>query len=43
MKAILLLTPPPEGYFMVRSRIGWQRITFKEPLKGPGASVSPDA
>jgi len=37
-KQPLLLTPPTEGYFMVRSGIGWQRITIKDPLKGPGAS-----
>jgi hypothetical protein len=34
----LLLTPPAEGYFMIRSGIGWQRITIKDPLKGPGTS-----
>jgi hypothetical protein len=34
----LLLAPPAEGYFMVRSGIGWQRITIKDPLKGPGSS-----
>jgi hypothetical protein len=34
----LLLAPPAEGYFMVRSGIGWQRITINDPLKGPGAS-----
>jgi hypothetical protein len=38
MKAILPVTPPMEGYFMVRSAIGWQRVTVKDPLKGPGAS-----
>jgi hypothetical protein len=34
----LLLTPPAEGYFMVRSGIGWQRIIIQDPLKGPGTS-----
>jgi hypothetical protein len=34
----LLLLPPAEGYFMVRSGIGWQRIAVKDPLKGPGSS-----
>ena len=34
----LLLAPPAEGYFMVRTSNGWQRITIKDPLKGPGAS-----
>jgi hypothetical protein len=34
----LLLTPAAEGYFMVRSGIGWQRIALKDPLKGPGSS-----
>jgi hypothetical protein len=33
----LLLAPPAEGYFMVRSGIGWQRIIIQDPLKGPGA------
>jgi hypothetical protein len=35
-RQILLLTPPAEGYFMVRTEFGWQRITIKDPLKGPG-------
>jgi hypothetical protein len=34
----LLLTPAAEGFFMVRSGIGWQRIALKDPLKGPGSS-----
>jgi hypothetical protein len=34
----LLLAPPAEGYFMVRSGIGWQRIIIQNPLKGPGTS-----
>ena len=34
----LLLAPPAEGYFMVRSGIGWQRIIIQDTLKGPGAS-----
>ena len=34
----LLLTPPAEGYFMVHAGNGWQRITIKDPLKGPGSS-----
>jgi hypothetical protein len=34
----LMLLPPAEGYFMVRSGIGWQRIAVKDPLKGPGSS-----
>jgi hypothetical protein len=34
----LLLTPPAEGYFMVRSGIGWQRIIIQDPLKGPSTS-----
>jgi hypothetical protein len=33
----LLLTPPTEGYFMVWTGNSWQRITIKDPLKGPGA------
>jgi hypothetical protein len=37
-KQPLMLTPPAEGYFMVRTGIGWQRLTIKDPLKGPGAS-----
>jgi hypothetical protein len=34
----LLLTPPAEGYFMVRSRVGWQRLMIMDPLEGPGAA-----
>jgi len=34
----LLLAPPAEGFFMIRSGIGWQRIIIQDPLKGPGAS-----
>jgi hypothetical protein len=37
-KQPLMLTPPAEGYFMVRTGIGWQRLTIKDPLKGPGTS-----
>jgi hypothetical protein len=34
----LLLAQPAEGYFMVRSGIGWQRIIVQDPLKGPRTS-----
>lgn len=34
----LLLTPPAEGYFMVYTGNGWQRLTIKDPLKGPGTA-----
>jgi hypothetical protein len=34
----LLLAPPAEGYFMVRTGNGWQRIIIQDPIKGPGAS-----
>ena len=34
----LLLAPPAQGYFMVRSGTGWQRIIIQDPLKGPGTS-----
>jgi hypothetical protein len=34
----LLLAPPAEGYFMVRTGNGWQRIMIKDPLKGPGTA-----
>jgi hypothetical protein len=34
----LLLTPPAEGFFMVRTRNGWQRIIIQDPLKGPASS-----
>ena len=34
----LLLAPPAEGYFTVRAGDHWQRITIKDPLKGPGTS-----
>jgi hypothetical protein len=33
---VLLLTPPTEGYFMVHTGNVWQRLTIKDPLKGPG-------
>lgn len=35
---VLLLTPPAEGYFMVRTGNGWQRIIINDPVKGPGSS-----
>jgi hypothetical protein len=34
----LLLASPEEGYFMVHRGNIWQRITIKDPLKGPGSS-----
>jgi hypothetical protein len=34
----LLLAPPAEGYFMVHTGNVWQRLTIKDPLKGPGTS-----
>jgi hypothetical protein len=34
----LLLAPPAEGYFMVRTADAWQRIIIQDPLKGPGTS-----
>jgi hypothetical protein len=35
----LLLAPPAEGYFMVHTGNNtWQRLTIKDPLKGPGSS-----
>jgi hypothetical protein len=34
----LLLAAPAEGYFMVRTGNGWQRIIIQDPIKGPGAS-----
>jgi hypothetical protein len=34
----LLLTPPAEGYFMVRAGNGWRRIIINDPIKGPGSS-----
>jgi hypothetical protein len=34
-KQPLLLPPPAEGYFMVRTGNGWQRIIIQDPLKGP--------
>jgi hypothetical protein len=37
-KQPLMLTSPAEGYFMVRTGIGWQRLTIKDPLKGPGTA-----
>ena len=37
-KQPLLLAPPAEGYFMVHTGNVWQRLTIKDPLKGPGPS-----
>jgi hypothetical protein len=37
-RQVLLLTPPAEGYFMVRTGNGWQRIIVSNPIKGPGTS-----
>jgi hypothetical protein len=34
----LLLMAPAEGYFMVHTGNVWQRLTLKDPLKGPGTS-----
>jgi hypothetical protein len=34
----LLLAAPAEGYFMVHTGNGWQRIIIQDPIKGPGAS-----
>jgi hypothetical protein len=34
----LLLTPPAQGYFMVRTVGTWQRIIIQDPLKGPSTS-----
>jgi hypothetical protein len=34
----LLLTPPAEGYFMVRVGNGWRRIIIDDPIKGSGSS-----
>jgi hypothetical protein len=34
----LLLMPPAEGYFMVHMDNTWQRLSIKDPLKGPGTS-----
>jgi hypothetical protein len=36
-KQPLLLAPPAEGYFMVRTGNGWQRIIINNPIKGPGS------
>jgi hypothetical protein len=37
-KQPLLLAPPAEGYFMVHTGNVWQRLTIRDPLKGPGTS-----
>ena len=37
-KQALLLASPAEGYFMVHTGNVWQRLTIKDPLKGPGTS-----
>jgi hypothetical protein len=34
----VMLAPPTEGYFMVHTGNVWQRLTVKDPLKGPGTS-----
>jgi hypothetical protein len=34
----LLLIPAAPGYFMARSRLGWQRLVIIEPMKGPAAA-----
>jgi hypothetical protein len=34
----LLPAAPAEGYFMVHTGNVWQRLTIKDPLKGPGRS-----
>ncbi|HEY6620405.1 MAG TPA: hypothetical protein VIY68_12725 [Steroidobacteraceae bacterium] len=34
----LLLAPPAECYFMVRTGNVWQRIVIQDPLKGPGST-----
>jgi hypothetical protein len=31
-----MLAPPAEGYFMIRTSNGWQRIIINNPIKGPG-------
>jgi hypothetical protein len=37
-RQVLFLTPPAEGYFMVHTGNAWQRLTIKDPLKGPGTA-----
>jgi hypothetical protein len=37
-RQMLLLAGPAEGYFMVHTGNVWQRLTLKDPLKGPGTS-----
>jgi hypothetical protein len=37
-KQQLLLAVPTEGYFMVHTGNVWQRLTIKDPFKGPGTS-----
>lgn len=32
----LLLTPPIEGYLMVKQRGAWSRLVLVDPVKGPG-------
>jgi hypothetical protein len=32
----LLLTPPVEGYLMVKQRGVWSRLVLVDPVKGPG-------
>jgi hypothetical protein len=34
----VLLAPPAEGYFMVRTGNSWQRIIINDPIKGPSSS-----
>jgi hypothetical protein len=37
-RQVLLLAAPAEGYFMVHTGNVWQRVTIKDPLKGPGTA-----
>ena len=37
-RTVLLLTPPTEGYLMVKLGSGWVRLVIVDPLRGPGAS-----
>jgi hypothetical protein len=37
-RQVLLLAGPAEGYFMVHTDNVWQRLTIKDPLKGPATT-----
>jgi hypothetical protein len=35
-RALIMLAPPTEGYFVIRNRNGWHRIIINNPPEGTG-------